>query len=287
MKTTAIFVTYNSAAVIGAALASLPPGLPVIVVDNASGDDSASIAEAAGATVIRRPSNAGFGVANNDGMRAAATECVLLMNPDARLLTGCLETLLAVMRDRTDAAILAPTVRTKGGISRKWSSPITAPAFRSGETRGGATPIGFASGAVFLARREVLLALGGFDEQLFMYFEDDDLSRRVLDAGHTILHVPAAEAEHTGNVSTPPSSALTYMKHWHLAWSERQVRRKFGLAAPGWWRIAESAAKLLWAQLRRDRMEEAKQLGLVNGTLGHIRGLKAQEVRDTVVMERQ
>jgi hypothetical protein len=77
------------------------------------------------------------------------------------------------------------------------------------------------------------------------------------------------------------------MKHWHMAWSERHVRRKFGLRAPGIWRIAESFIKMLWAQIRRDRMEEAKQLGLINGTLGHMRGLKAADVRDTLTMERE
>jgi ribosome modulation factor len=43
---------------------------------------------------------------------------------------------------------------------------------------------------------------------------------------------------------------------------------------------------MLWAQLRRDRMEEAKQLGLINGTLGHTRGLLAMDVRDSLLMER-
>ncbi len=48
LPVTAILVTHDSAGVIGAALASLPPGVPAIVVDNASRDDSVAIAEAAG-----------------------------------------------------------------------------------------------------------------------------------------------------------------------------------------------------------------------------------------------
>ncbi|MGL5116430.1 MAG: hypothetical protein ACRC7C_14010, partial [Beijerinckiaceae bacterium] len=114
----------------------------------------------------------------------------------------------------------------------------------------------------------------------------DDLSRRVLDAGGRILHVEAAVAEHAGNASSPPSAGMTYMKHWHLAWSERHIRRKFGLSAPGIWRVGESVVKMLLAQFRRDRQEEAKQRGLVNGTLAHMRGVKAQEARDRLSMER-
>jgi N-acetylglucosaminyl-diphospho-decaprenol L-rhamnosyltransferase len=224
---TAILVTYNSAAVIGSALASLPAGMPAIVVDNASTDDSAAIAEKLGATVIRRSGNAGFGVANNDGWRMASTPYVLFLNPDARLRQGAFEALAAAAEAVADADLLVPTIlKADGSVFRKQSSPICDPAFRP---RGGipddVREISFASGAVILARRSRLEALGGFDPEIFLYFEDDDLSRRVLDAGGRILHVEAAVADHTGNVSSPSSPQMTGMKHWHMAWSERQVRR--------------------------------------------------------------
>jgi N-acetylglucosaminyl-diphospho-decaprenol L-rhamnosyltransferase len=286
LTTTAILVTYNSAAVLPRALASLPQCLPAIVVDNASTDASAAIAEAAGAKVIRNAANLGFGRANNIGLRAAATEWVLLLNPDAALHPGFLEAMAAAITACPDAVVLVPSITTSRGRFRKWSSVLTPAAFRPGELAPGLRRIGFASGGVMLARREALLGLGGFDEEIFLYFEDDDLSRRVIEAGRDIVLVEAAEAEHVGNVSTPPSPDLAYMKHWHLAWSERHVRRKFGLAAPGPWRVAESLTKMLWARLRRDRMAEAKQMGLVNGTLGHMRGLNAMDIRDGLRMER-
>ncbi|MGL4242186.1 MAG: glycosyltransferase family 2 protein, partial [Beijerinckiaceae bacterium] len=285
LTVTAILVSFNSAAVIGAALASLPPGMPAIVVDNASSDDSAAIAEAAGATVIRNARNLGFGVANNIGMRAAATEWVLLLNPDATLQPGFMGAMAAAATPET--AVLVPAITTSKGRFAKHHSVLTPAAFRPAEMAPGVRRIGFASGGVMLARRNALLDLGGFDEAIFLYFEDDDLSRRVLDAGRNILLVEAAEAMHAGNVSTPPSPDLTYLKHWHMAWSERHVRLKHGLTAPGYWRVAESSAKMLWAQIRRDGMEEAKQLGLINGTLGHMRGMRAQDVRDTLRMERE
>jgi N-acetylglucosaminyl-diphospho-decaprenol L-rhamnosyltransferase len=287
LTVTAILVTYNSAAVLPAALASLPPGLPAIVVDNASTDGSADIADAAGAVVVRNPANRGFGAANNLGVRAATTDWVLLLNPDATLAPGFMEAMAAAIAAHPDAAILVPAITTSKGRFAKHRSILTPPSFRPRQLAPGIRSIGFASGGVMLARQDVLLKLGGFDDALFLYFEDDDLSRRVLDAGHAILLVEAAVAVHAGAVSTPPTPGLTYMKHWHMAWSERHVLRKFGLPAPGYWRIVESSAKMLWAQLRRDRMEEAKQLGLINGTLGHMRGLKAMDVRDTAVMDRE
>jgi N-acetylglucosaminyl-diphospho-decaprenol L-rhamnosyltransferase len=281
---TAILVAYNSAAVIADALKSLPAGVPAIVVDNASMDDSAAIAQALGATTIRLDANAGFGSANNAGMAAASTPYVLFLNPDAKLRPGCLEALLAAAEKHEDAMLLVPTlIRADGGRFEKWSSPICTPAFKPPEsTDETIRDIAFASGAVILARREALMRMGGFDPAIFLYFEDDDLSRRVLDEKGRILHVVDAVAVHIGNVSSPSSAQITEMKHWHMAWSERYVRLKHGLPVWSRWRVLESIVKLLWAQLRRDRNEQAKQLGLLNGTLAALRGINAQAVRERI-----
>ena len=280
---TAILVAHDSAAVLGAALASLPAGIRAIVVDNASRDDSAAIAEAVGAQVIRSGENLGFGLANNRGIVAATTPFVLLLNPDATLEPDCLAQLLAVAERRPEAALLVPTIlKANGQRFEKWGSPICDPVFRPDGGDADARPIAFASGAVVLARREALNAVGGFDPAIFLYFEDDDLSRRVLDRGWCILHVPAAVARHVGNVSSPPTDRMTAMKHWHLAWSERHVRKKHGLPVFSRWRVMESLVKLGWARLRGDSHEAAKQRGLVQGTLAALRGAAAQDVRDRI-----
>jgi N-acetylglucosaminyl-diphospho-decaprenol L-rhamnosyltransferase len=281
---TAILVSYNSAAVIGDALRSLPDGTTAIVVDNASVDDGSSIARSLSATVIRRSDNAGFGMANNDGIEAATTPYVLLLNPDARLRPGCIDALLAAAERHPDAALLVPTLlKPNGERFQKWSSPICTPAFRPRpESDPAVRDIAFASGAVILARRDVLNQLGGFDPAIFLYFEDDDLSRRVIDKGLRILHVADAVADHVGNASSPPSLAMTAMKHWHLAWSEHHVRRKHSLRVWSRWRILESSIKGLLARMRSDRNEQAKQSGLLNGTRAALKGVKAQDVRATV-----
>jgi N-acetylglucosaminyl-diphospho-decaprenol L-rhamnosyltransferase len=281
-QTTAILVTYNSYTVIAGALQSLPAGMPAIVVDNASTDDSAAIAEGLGAAVIRRVSNAGFGVANNEGWTASSTPYVLFLNPDARLLPGALERLLAAAETHPTAGLLVPTIRkADGSLFEKHATALCAPAYKRVKTGDDKLrAIAFASGAVVLARRETLVKLGGFDPEIFLYFEDDDLSRRVLDLGQTILHVVDAEASHAGNTSSPPSLAMTQMKHWHMAWSQSYVARKHRLATGDLWRIVESTVKLLWAKLTSNGPEQAKQRGRLNGTRASMRGLRAQDLRE-------
>jgi N-acetylglucosaminyl-diphospho-decaprenol L-rhamnosyltransferase len=286
-RITAILVTYNSAGVVAGALQSLPAGTLAIVVDNASTDDSAAIAEGLGATVIRRADNAGFGVANNDGIAAATSDYVLFLNPDARLAPGSLERLIAAAEAHPDAGLLVPTIRkADGSVFEKHMTDLCAPAYKPRSTGDDTLrAIAFASGAVVLARRATLTKLGGFDPAIFLYFEDDDLSRRVLDLGQIIVHVVDAEAVHAGNTSSPPSLAMTYMKSWHMAWSRSHVMRKHKMYAGNLWRAVESAVKLSLAWLSGNKSSQAKHLGSLNGTLAHMRGHQAQDVRDALVME--
>ena len=82
-------VSWNSAAHVADAVASVPAGVPVVVVDNASSDGSAEIARTAGARVIEAGTNLGFGPACNRAAREGApSETVLFLNPDAALVDG-------------------------------------------------------------------------------------------------------------------------------------------------------------------------------------------------------
>src|SRR5215472_14374341 len=98
-----VIVTYNSAGHIAACLdAAQASGADVIVVDNASSDQTRAVVTARGARMIANASNRGFAAAVNQGIRALDTPYILLLNPDAVLQTG-LEALRACC-DRPGAA---------------------------------------------------------------------------------------------------------------------------------------------------------------------------------------
>ena len=94
---TVVIVVHNSESVISAALQRVKQARRVIVVDNASHDDTCDAARRALPTVEihKMDTNLGYGRANNRGFALAATEFVLLLNPDALVEEGALETLVA------------------------------------------------------------------------------------------------------------------------------------------------------------------------------------------------
>lgn len=277
---TAIVVSHDSAEVLPGCLSALAAeGVPAIVVDNASGDASASVAREHGATVIASPRNEGYGRANNRGVAASTTPFVLIVNPDVEMRAGAVAALLEAAQRYPDAALFAPRlVEPSGRVflqPRSLLSPVHLNSSGAIVIPEGDACLPFLSGACLLVRREVFRALGGFDPAIFLFYEDDDLCRRLRDAGHALVHVHAAEAGHGRGRSSAPSAARRFKARWHLAWSEGYVARKYGLPPPSPGRILESLAKAVGYGLilRRDKM--SAHAGSAAGALAWIRGRSA------------
>jgi GT2 family glycosyltransferase len=217
----AVVVSYNTREHLLRCLASLGTvRLPVevVVVDNASTDGSADAVTRAfpAARVLRNAENAGFGRASNQGIALATAPYVLLLNSDAEVRAGAVETLAALLEERPRAGAAGPKlVGTDGTVEVSFGPALTP----LGEWRQRALVRGvraresaalrraaalasvehepaWLSAACLIARREALASVGGFDEAFFLYEEDVDLCRRLSQAGWQILYTPAAEVVH-------------------------------------------------------------------------------------------
>ncbi|WP_353182822.1 glycosyltransferase family 2 protein [Bosea sp. (in: a-proteobacteria)] len=274
---TAIVVSYDSAEVLPACLDALArEGVAAIVVDNASADDSRGIAERRGARVLANARNEGYGRANNRGVAAADTPYVLIVNPDLELRPAAAAALLAAAERYPDAGMLAPRiVEPSGRVFLQPRSLLSPPHLnRSGAmvVPEGDACLPFLSGACLLIRRDLFLTLGGFDPAIFLFYEDDDLCRRMRDAGHALVHVDGAEARHGRGKSSAPSPRRRFKARWHLAWSERYVARKYGLPEPAASRMLENLAKAAGYGFLLQRGKMSAHAGSVAGARAWARG---------------
>lgn len=231
-----VIVLYNSADAIERCLATLPGEVELILVDNASSDDGAERALAARpiARLIRSERNRGFGGGCNLGWQAAGAPFVAFVNPDVRLRPGALERLLervaSAPHSMVGPAMLEPSgaVRPVKRAPSAWHDALGllpaaqrwAPAGVDGKLalgdpvheRGG--PVGSLEGACFVIARADLEAVGGFDEDLFLYYEEDSLAVRLAAFGGRLLYEPGAAAEHEGEASTRQVRPLA-VHHFH------------------------------------------------------------------------
>lgn len=231
---TVVIVTFNSAAVVRDCLASIPAGMPVVVVDNASGDETPAIVRAAapGAHLIVNPHNRGFGRAAAIGL-AEAGAFGFLLNADTRLRPDTVERLSAAAARYPDAGMLAPSSWTPEGELQAGRRTIFSPAEQGAGPREPFVPEGdccldYVGGSSMFFRMDAYRAIGGFDDDVFLYYEDDDICHRMRLAGWSLVHVADAHLDHLAGRSTAGIPRLDWWKHWHMAWSRLHMLRKHG-----------------------------------------------------------
>jgi N-acetylglucosaminyl-diphospho-decaprenol L-rhamnosyltransferase len=266
-----VVVTYNSGEFIGACLdAALRTAAEVLVVDNASIDGTVEeVGRRASVRLIHNSENEGFAAGVNRGVAALGTPLVLLLNPDAVLLTG-LDDLVAACADQGTGAAAGRLAGDDGATQvgftlRRFPTPLALALETLGVNRlwprnpvnrryrcldldhDQAAVVEQPAGALLMVRRDVWEQLGGLDEAFFpAWFEDVDFCRRMADAGLRIAYVPAAVARHVGGHSfrrVPWSARKT---GWYLNLM-RYAGKHFGPAGAIAIRAAVGAACLLRA----------------------------------------
>lgn len=276
----ALVVSHDSAERLPACLAALArEGATALVVDNASRDGSADLAERLGARVLRLGRNEGYGRANNAGARASAAEFLLVANPDIVLEPGAVEAMLAAAKRYPDAGLWAPRIVEEDGRFFFQPRSLLAP-YLTNPTGRVSLPDGdacapFLSGACFLIRRELFLSLGGFDPNIFLFCEDDDLCRRIAESGRALVHVHDAVARHGRGRSSAPARGRIFRSRWHQAWSRAYVCAKYGLpgSAPAMFALNAPKALLSALSLRPSLIE--RYAGSAAGALAFMLGRTA------------
>jgi GT2 family glycosyltransferase len=189
------------------------------VVDNASSDDSAAIAERLAdqhdsVRLLRSPTNRGYAGAVNLALPEARGEFVAVLNMDVAVGAGWLDPLVSFLEATPDAGVACPLILLDSDAGRinaagqnlnktglgfnRW---LGKPRERAGQEPFQVTGL---HGAAFLIRREVLERLGGWDESGFLYFEDVELSWLLRIAGHEIWCVPASTVTHDYHLTMFP-----------------------------------------------------------------------------------
>jgi len=194
----------------------------IVVVDNASSDDSLNGIEFLGipVTIIRNESNFGFAAACNQGAAIATTPYLLFLNPDTRLYENSLDTPLSFMANPENAKIGIcgiQLINESGQVDRSCARFPTPLIFllqsvglnklpglrrfslhRTDWDHATTRTVDHVIGAFFLVRRSLFEQLQGFDERFFVYLEDLDFSRRAHLNGWQSVYLTRAQAFHAG-----------------------------------------------------------------------------------------
>jgi GT2 family glycosyltransferase len=220
----------------------------VVVLDNASEDGSveAVAKEFPEVRLIAQTHRAGFGANHNTVIRSTSGRYVLLLNDDAELAPGAIDTLVAYLDSRPAVAAAAPLIRGRDGqvqqtawrfLTPKASLTNLVSLGKAGFVQAGPGParrVERASGCVLLLRRAALDEIGLFDEGFFMYSEDSDLCVRLDAVGYEVHYVPEAQVLHHSQQSSSGVPDRRVAEHWRSQrryWSKHHSRSGVRVAA--------------------------------------------------------
>lgn len=213
----------------------------VIVVDNASADDTVEMLDADFPWVILKANdeNVGFAAAVNQAVARAQGDVVFLLNPDCEVGPGTLDYLCRFLNERTWVGACAPKLLDENGATlrscRTFPSLWTVFCEASGLSQGAAgsrffdsyrmggwdyassRAVDWMSGAALAFRRKTWRQIGPFDESFFIYAEELDWQRRVAEAPLERWYVAGATVVHHEGSSWGPRSRLRALwSHWSL-----------------------------------------------------------------------
>ncbi|MBL0318268.1 MAG: glycosyltransferase family 2 protein [Alphaproteobacteria bacterium] len=227
---TPIIVTYNSDAVIATCLAHLEGFKTVFVVDNASRDNTLDVVKKTcpHATIIPLATNEGFGKANNKALEKVTTPFAMLVNPDALIESDDIQKLYAACKRYPQAALCAPRQFYPNGRSMGLKDHM----FKKSTKYQDIVPEGdvcveFLSGALLFANMAQLKKVGFFDPNIFLYYEDNDLSLRCLQHKVEMILIPDAKVVHHLGRSSPVTPKIVWIKNFHTAWSKLYLYKKY------------------------------------------------------------
>ena len=248
MKLSIIFINWNTRDLTRDALSSVyreTQGLDfeVIVVDNNSADGSVEMIkkEFPQVVLVENKDNLGFGKANNQALKIAKGDYIMFLNTDVVVLNGALNKLVNYLDEYGDVMMVGPRLLNKDltfqhACRRMLPNPVNsffhlfglAKIFKNSkfvtdykrysvdpEITG---PTQALSGAAMMFRRKVYEEIGGFDEMFFMYGEDLDFCKRVLDKGWKIVYVSEAKIIHFGGQSSGKRRVKSLVNFYEAMW---------------------------------------------------------------------
>ena len=288
---TIIVLTYYSAHLIKECLSKLDfDSYKIIVIDNSSQDNTVGIVQENFplAEIIKLKKNIGYGNANNVALEQTNTDFALILNPDAFISKEDIEKILAVMKSNNRIALAGPLlfdtypatpdiIETRINAINKDITGLKKFFYTklSDHCYSGA----FIAGCISFMNMKVFREIGFFDNNIFLYWEDNELSDRVVKHGYINALMTHSHGYHIAGKSSQKSLRILYLRSWHLAWSRlylHRTRHRFILSKIYSIPLTlQNFVKFLVSVLILDAETTVRYLGATSGSFSFLIGLKA------------
>ena len=203
-----VIVTYKSEAVVYDCINSIGNDIEIIVVENSNNLRFKENLEKnyTNVSCVISIKNLGMGAGNNVGIKIVKNDFILILNPDVVLENSTIDELIFASKNIQSYAILAPIPNEPQKVKS-------------------------VDGYAMLLNKKKLdktLLKEYFDENFFMYLENDDLCKRIIDARENIYIIPTSKIKHLGGKAVDPkyNKEVEFSRNWHWIWSKFYYKEK-------------------------------------------------------------
>ena len=223
---TIVIVSFKSNHVIHDCINSIDKNIRIIVVDNSNDQQFVENLEIKYKNVkcILSSENLGMGAGNNLGIKNANSDYVLILNPDVILNKNTIEELITASRNILDFAVIAPISNHLSYPNYKLDKDKMIDKINPFE-------VNSVDGYAMLLNLKKLKKLNGFnffDENYFLYLENDDLCKELQNRNEKIYIIPKSTIEHFGASAVDPiyQEEIELSRNWHWMWSKFYFNKK-------------------------------------------------------------
>ena len=220
-----VIVTLKSEKVINQCIESIGNELPIIVVENSTDSVFKNYLEKTFKNVkcVLSGDNLGMGSANNIGIKLATTDYVYILNPDTTLEPNTLDELFLASKKLNDFSIISPICSDRNFPNYKI---LNKKEILTDDNMPFA--VDYVDGFSMLLNKNKFKNDSYFDENFFMYLENNDLCKKVTDEGGSIFIVPSSKINHSGGKTVDQKfyKELELSRNWHWTWSKFYFNKK-------------------------------------------------------------
>ena len=190
-------------------------------------------------TVVEINKNVGFAKANNVGVSKSGGDYICFINPDTEVISENVEALINEFNFDKNIGVIGPKI-LKEKIVQPWSvgadmdiweilkGKLGFPKSKDFWCSNEKTEVGWVSGASLFIKKELFLAVGGFDEKFFLYYEDVDLCKRIKTMDKKIIYYPFFLVKHLEGKSSKKRyrQKIEYFKsqdYYYKKWFNQKI----------------------------------------------------------------
>ena len=216
---TFIIVSYKSDGVIEACIKSLPKNSKIIIIENSKNFKIRDKFKNNRKIKVILNNNIGMGAANNIGLKKSKTQFAYILNPDVRFNKSTFKNLINAVNQIDDFAIISPK-----------NSNLKYPNYKISEgnhINKNILNVEYLDGFSMLINKKKFKNKY-FDENFFLYLENNDLCKRIKSLGENIYIIKNSSVKHLGasSANSKFSQKIEYLRNWHWMWSKYFYNKK-------------------------------------------------------------